>query len=231
MFNDNLKEKIKKTRPSIVAVGFHPEPNKITIVGSGFCVSDDGKIITSAHLWQQIKEEYKQNLKAAVMVEQIKENFERYDWIPLELLKLDYNNDLALLQLKGDFGKLIKKIELGDSDQVEVGQDAYYIGFPYAAQLVNEGFGLSLIANRTMVSTIKYDGVDEQHPRNWIFLDTISNPGNSGGPVIDAETNKIIGVMSISFRTPSHKYKDLDIREPMHIAGAKPINLAKALMT
>jgi hypothetical protein len=38
--------------------------------------------------------------------------------------------------------------------------------------------------------------------------------------------------MSMAFRTKSlvQKYNDLDIREPMHIAAAKPINLVKSIM-
>jgi hypothetical protein len=36
--------------------------------------------------------------------------------------------------------------------------------------------------------------------------------------------------MSLSFSKKSQKYKDLDIREPMHIAVARPINLAKQLI-
>ena len=80
------------------------------------------------------------------------------------------------------------------------------------------------------MSNIKRDGVNPEHKRNWFIVDAISNPGNSGCPLIDLETNKVIGVMTIAFSTKSRIQPDLDIREPMHIAGAKPINLAKALL-
>ena len=119
---------------------------------------------------------------------------------------------------------------MGDSDKVELGQDVYFIGFPYAAQLINDGFGITLVVNRGIISNIKRDGVDLEHKRNWLIIDAISNPGNSGCPVINSETNEVIGVMSISFRTPSKVQPNLDIREPMHIAGAKPINLVKKLL-
>jgi len=36
--------------------------------------------------------------------------------------------------------------------------------------------------------------------------------------------------MAITFRMGSQMQKNLDIREPMHICAAKPINLAKPLL-
>ena len=50
MFESNLESKIRKVRSSIVAIGFNPSPNQITIVGSGFCTSDDGKLMTAAQM-------------------------------------------------------------------------------------------------------------------------------------------------------------------------------------
>ena len=44
----NLKENIRNIRGSIVAIGFNPSPDKVTILGSGFLAQ--GKIITVAHL-------------------------------------------------------------------------------------------------------------------------------------------------------------------------------------
>jgi len=232
MFNKSLSEKIKEIRGSIVAIGFNPNPQQITILGSGFSVSDDGKILTCAHLLRNLNKEQIQNLKANVMVEQNNEKgFEKYQWMPISLISKNDKNDLAVFQINGEYQKsFLKKLELADSDKIEVGQDIYFIGFPYAAQLMNDGFGVTLIANRGIVSNVKRDGSDPDHKRNWFIVDAISNPGNSGCPLISAETNEVIGVMSISFRTPSHVMKNLDIREPMHIAGAKPINLAKELL-
>lgn len=232
MISTKLKDKIKKVRNSIIAIGFHPNPQQITIVGSGFVVSDDGKILTAAHLYNQLNDEQRKNLKAFVMVEQKQDNLERYQWIPIKLINKVDPDDIALFQLDEYKNTLLRKLELSNSEQVEIGQDAYFIGFPYAAQLMNDGFGVTLIVNKTIVSNIKRDGINPEHKRNWFILDAISNPGNSGCPLIDLETNRVIGVMTITFRTKSQiqKYTDLDIREPMHICAAKPINLAKTLL-
>lgn len=225
-----LNKKIKEVKNSIVAIGFNPNPQQITIVGSGFAVSNDGKILTAVHLYNQLNEEQIKNLKANVMTEQMNNDLERYKWIPIKLINKNDKDDLAVFQLEEYKGTLLTKLDLGDSDKIEIGQEVYFIGFPYAAQLMNEGFGVTLVVNKGIISNIKRDGVDPTHKRNWLIVDAISNPGNSGCPLIDVETNKVIGVMTIAFRTQSKVMKDLDIREPMHIAGAKPINLAKPLL-
>lgn len=227
---NNLKERIKEVKNSTVAIGFNPNPNQITIIGSGFAVSDDGKILSAAHLYNQLNSEQINNLKANVMIEQMENDLERYKWIPIKLINKDDKNDMAIFQLEEYKGTLLERLDLGDSEKVEIGQEVYFIGFPYAAQLINEGFGVTLVVNKGIISNIKRDGVDPNHRRNWLIVDAISNPGNSGCPLIDMETNKVIGVMTIAFRTKSQTVQNLDIREPMHIAGARPINLAKDLL-
>jgi S1-C subfamily serine protease len=226
----NLRKKIKKVRSSIVAIGFSPAPNQMTITGSGFCVSNDGKILTAAHIYNQTPPQFQSKLMGMASVAEESNGLTRYTWLPLKLLKKDDKNDVSLFQLEKNETTLIKPLPLGNSEDVEVGDDAYFIGFPYAAQLINEGFGITLVLNKGIISNVKRDGVDPNHPRNFLMVDAISNPGNSGCPLIDSSTNKVIGIMSIAFRIQSKTQLALDIREPMHIAAAKPINLAKELV-
>ncbi len=230
--SSNFRKKIKEVRDSIVAIGFSAAPNQITITGSGFCVSSDGKILTAAHVYNQTPPPFRAQLMAMVMVKQEPNGLEHYGWLPAKLDKKEDKDDVALFRIENFQDTLLKPLELGDSEKVEVGQEAYFVGFPYAANLINEGLGITLIVNRTIISNVKQDGLNPVHPRNWFVVDAISNPGNSGCPLIDMETNKVIGVMGTTFRTKSRvpKYNDLDIREPMHIAGAKPINPAKEIL-
>jgi len=241
MFNKNLQQKIKDVRKGIVAIGFNPTPSEITILGSGFI--SDGKIITCAHLMNNLNAEQISGLKANVMVEQMANGFEKYQWMPITLFKKEVANDLAVFEFQqiqtgnpaepaflASRPEGLTNLSLGDSDKIEIGEDIYFIGFPYAAALINDGFGVTLVVNKGIISNIKQDGADPEHKRNWFIVDAISNPGNSGCPILNLETNEVIGVMSISFRTASQTVKELDIREPMHIAGAKPINLVRELL-
>ncbi len=227
---EKLTNKIKAIRSSIIAIGFKPNQNQVNIIGSGFCVEKKGVILSAAHLYNQVPEEYKNQILGMAMTKQETNGLEHYKWSPLKFKTKDDDSDCALFEYKDYHDTLLNPLHLGNSDEVEVGDDVYFIGFPYAGQLINEGYGITLIVNRTIMSNIKLDGVIPNYPRNWFIVDAISNPGNSGCPLIDLENNKVIGIMTISFRIRSKVNPQLDIREPMHIAGAKPINLAKKLL-
>src|SRR5579863_782901 len=129
----NLQEKIKDVRQSIVAIGFNPTANQMTILGTGFFV--DGKIVTCAHLLNNLGEGQIKNLKANVMVEQTGKDSEKYMWMPIKEFKKDIKNDLAVFEFEHT-PKGLKNLELADSETAEIGQDLYFIGFPYAAQLI-----------------------------------------------------------------------------------------------
>jgi serine protease Do len=222
-----MKDKIKEIKNSIIAIGFRPNPQQITIVGSGFSISDDGKILSSAHLYNNLRAGDVPNLIGMVVEREEANGLTHYKWLPLKLIKKENKDDIAIFQIEGYENTLLRKLDLGNSENVEVGEDVYFIGFPYAAQLINDGFGVTLIVNKGIISNIKRDGIDPSHKKNWFIVDAISNPGNSGCPLIKLDTNEVIGIMAIAFRTKSQVRPDLDIREPMHICAAKPINLAK----
>lgn len=221
-------EKLREVRASIVAIGIQNMPNQLSIIGSGFAVNNSGGIFSSAHLFQNLTEGQKEKLMCMTMIE--RGVVERYRWLPLHIKKQDDSNDAALLQVEGYKETLLKALLLGDPEEIEEGENVYFIGFPYAARLINEGYGITLIANKGILSAVKRKGGVEGNPLDWFIVDAISNPGNSGCPLLLEESNKVIGIMTTAFRTQSQKYPDLDIREPMHIAGAKPINWGKRLL-
>jgi len=226
MFFFSFEKKIKQTKPSIVAIGFSPNPNQVSIIGSGFSITNNGRILSCNHLFNKLEPQQIANLKAMVMTEQ---GIDKYRWLPLSIINRDTDNDLAILQVSDYQKTLLRPLKLGNSDEIDVGNDVYFIGFPYAAQLINDGFGVTLIVNRGVISNIK-NPITDLTMRNWIIIDAISNPGNSGCPLLNKKNNKVIGVMSISFRIQSQTNNTLDIREPMHICAAKPINLAQSLL-
>ena len=108
----NLQRKITDVRSSIVAIGFNSNPQQINILGSGFSISDDGKIVTAAHLLNNLTKEQVDGLKASIMVEQ-KGDLERYQWVPIKLLNKHDKNDLAVFQLSDEYKQsLLKKMLL-----------------------------------------------------------------------------------------------------------------------
>jgi S1-C subfamily serine protease len=89
----------------------------------------------------------------------------------------------------------IRKIELGTSHDLEVGQKVFAIGNP---------FGLSLTMTSGIISalnrTIESPAPNKQIP-DVIQHSAPINPGNSGGPLLD-KTGRLIGVNS-AITTPS----------------------------
>lgn len=251
MFGIDIKNGFKSTKPSVVAIGFKVTQGALNILGTGFCVgrdNDNRLIMSVSHLIKEVPLDKVGDLVAGVLIRTDEFGMDYYAWLPIEEIKHDYDYDIATFHFKKVPAQIVSQIEqtvgkfdfndnkflppliLGNSDKTEVGTDVYFLGFPYAGQLVNDGFGLTLVLNKGVVSNIKNDGLRNNHPKNFIIVDAVSNPGNSGSPLIDTDSNKVIGVMSIAFRMQSKTQPNLDIREPMHFCAAKPINLAKELL-
>lgn len=225
----DLKQKIKDIKNSVVAIGTLTG-DQLNILGSGFCVQDDKHIMTAAHLIQNFSPEQLNNLGCMAVSADSEDLILKYTWFSVEVVSKSPENDMAILKLKTNAQKnLLKPLETSFSESIAEGQDVYFIGFPYAANLIKDGFGVSLIVNKAIISSVKRKG-QKPNPLDWFIVDAISNPGNSGCPLIDLESNKVIGIMSISFRIPSQVNPALDIREPMHIAGAKPIFLGQEML-
>ena len=93
----NLKEYLKKTRESIVAIGFNPKPDQITILGTGFI--SNGKIITCAHLLNRLSEEQVKGLKANVMIEKDGKEIGRNVVIIPEVNSAESNGNIVLFVL------------------------------------------------------------------------------------------------------------------------------------
>lgn len=134
-------------------------------LGSGVIISKDGIVVTCAHVVRRAK---------TIQVK-LSDNRE-YE---AEVIGLDDRNDLALLKIK-DSDHPFLHIELGDSDQVEVGDIILAVGNPFGVgQTVTSGIISAThrpIGNRLLVQT-----------------DAAINPGNSGGALVDLE-GKLVGV-------------------------------------
>lgn len=91
-----------------------------------------------------------------------------------EMLYAFPNIDIAVLRFQGPVGIPLK---IGDSDSLEIGSEVFTIGFPFGREK-------GLVAGH--VSAFEHDGK--------IRLDAAVNPGNSGGPLFNAE-GLIVGVV------------------------------------
>jgi len=121
---------------------------------------------------------------------------------------MDERTDVALLKLEA---MDLPTLELGDSDQLKVGQWVMAIGSP---------FGFEYTATQGIVSALSRSLPRENYVP-FIQTDVAVNPGNSGGPLFDLD-GKVIGVNSQIF-SRSGGY--------MGLSFAIPINVVQSVAT
>lgn len=97
----------------------------------------------------------------------------------VDVIARDADLDLALLRVK-NVPADIRPIEVGDSEEVDIGEDVAAIGHP-------GGGGLWTLTTGTISSKRR------EKARDIFQTDTAINPGNSGGPLLD-EYARLVGV-------------------------------------
>lgn len=103
----------------------------------------------------------------------------------------DEDIDLSIVKINDKFDTCA---ELGNSDDIKIGEKAYAIGNPIGYEFQRTvTAGIISALNRT----IKLQENDEYiYMSNLIQTDATINPGNSGGPLINYE-GKVIGINSV----------------------------------
>jgi len=135
-------------------------------VGSGFIISQDGYVMTNAHVVADAETIYvtlpdKREFKA-------------------KLIGSDKRTDVALLKIDANG---LPRLPLGDSDKIRAGEWVLAIGSP---------FGLE---NSVTAGIVSAKGRDTGDYLPFIQTDVAVNPGNSGGPLINLR-GEVIGINS-----------------------------------
>jgi putative serine protease PepD len=134
-----------------------------------------------------------------------------------KVVGVDGANDLALLQIAPD-GLKLHPLKFADSAAVQVGDPAYAIGNPYGLdQTLTVGVVSAL--NRTI------NAPDGAAITGVIQTDAALNPGNSGGPLLNA-AGEVIGVNS-QIATGANSTGDGDEGGNTGIGFAIPSNTVK----
>jgi len=115
------------------------------------------------------------------------------------------DKDLAVLQIDAPEGKL-KPIDVGTSDDLQVGQTVFAIGNP---------FGLDQSLTKGIISALnrEIESVTERPIRGVIQTDAAINPGNSGGPLLDTY-GRLIGV-NTAIASPTGAYAGIGFAIPV----------------
>jgi serine protease Do len=160
--------------------------------GAGFVVSEAGHVLTNEHVLRngsRIEVELLDGRKCIA-----------------KTLHKDAKNDLALLKIDVPGGRL-EPVEMGNSDEVELGEWVIGIGNPY-------GIGQSLMIGIVSAKDRKIPG--SGYPP-LIQIDAAMNLGNSGGPLFNM-AGRVVGINTIL------------LWKSQGIGFATPVNVARLFL-
>ena len=141
--------------------------------GSGFILSEDGYIITNAHV-----------VADANSIEVVLFNEDSFQ---AELIGADTSYDIAVLKIEA---KGLPAVSVVDSDTLKVGEEVVAIGNPLGELTFTMTNGILSAIDRE----INIDG----NPQNMLQTNASINSGNSGGPLFDMDGN-VIGVTTAKY--------------------------------
>jgi serine protease Do len=177
----------RRVAPSVVqvlATGYTQTPNMLLArgqsTGSGVIVDAGGWIVTNAHVVEDarsVKVDLLQPDAAATGGSILRPRSQR---LPARVVGVDRETDLAVLKVEHD---ALPALELGDSELLQQGQLVMAFGSP---------LGLENSASLGVVSAVARQ-LKPDDPMIYVQTDASVNPGNSGGPLVDAQ-GRMVGL-------------------------------------
>ncbi len=212
--NDAIVQAVQRAGPAVAKVvattireryspfdlffGRGPAVQEVPSLGSGFIFQTEGRklVLTNTHVIQG--------------ADKLKVKLADGGELEAKVLGADPETDITVLELLDAPGDL-PTVELGDSDDCQVGEWVIAMGNP---------FGYEQTVTVGVVSAKGLRKVGEGEARDVIQTDAAINSGNSGGPLLDLAGN-VIGINFAIF-SPT--------RTSLGIGFAIPINQAKEMM-
>ena len=195
--------------------------------GSGIIISEDGLICTNAHVIEGATRVYVTLTDGRRFPAEVKGTDEIVDIAVLKIIRNDGGTTTAAkgkkaASQKDEFNGKLPVAELADSDSLEVGNFVVAIGSPG---------GLDNTVTMGIVSGLKRSSEEVglyDKKVEFIQTDAAINMGNSGGPLVDVLSGKVIGINTCmrynmegtSFAVPTNKVKSImhDLAEGKQIS-------------
>ncbi len=161
-----------KIRTRVEYPGF--TDNKGSFTGAGFLIdAKKGWIATNAHVSSRNPASIEVAFKGQAFTE-------------AKLVYADQHLDLAVIEISQEsIPKWTRRAELNCSAWVETGTEVGAYGHPLS---------LDFSITRGVVSGTRY-----RDNRDWIQTDAAINSGNSGGPLIDIRSGKVVGINTATY--------------------------------
>ena len=169
------------SQPSFSMWGWNttPQTQQAKATGTGFVITDDGYIVTNAHV---IYDESEYKAGKAIEVSVLFSDESEHD---AKIIAFDKETDIAVLKVNE---KGLKPAVLGDSDDMRVGELVIAVGNPL-------GFDLFGSVTSGIVSALNRQISINEKSMTLIQTDAAINSGNSGGPLLNS-CGQVIGINS-----------------------------------
>ena len=225
-----LPDTIARVKPSIVGIGTlqHQRKQRIQVRGTGFVVGDGTLVITNAHVVPRKLNSAKGEF-VAVFYRSGKGTGSRR---AVEIAR-DETHDISVLRIHGS---PMPALPLAPGRKVREGDLFAFTGFPIGAVL-----GLYPATHRGIVSALTPFAIPVHGSKKLTMahrkklakpftiyqMDAVAYPGNSGSPVYDINSGKVVAVINSVFVKTSRE--DV-IPKPSGISYAIPIKHAVRLI-
>lgn len=182
-------------RIDVREVSFEAGAQRFTAgIGSGVILSEDGYILTNAHVASPRAVEINVTM-VNLGGKTTKRGFEQ---VGARLIGWDHWTDLALLRIDLDAVKrrdmAFTHADFGDNDKLFPGETVFAVGTPYGLERTVTR-GIISNTNRYYEDPRGVNGYETGSFNTWLQTDAAINPGNSGGPLV-TEDGKIVGINS-----------------------------------
>ena len=211
IFKDVQGSVVQITRENPSASPDSPGDENVTSLGSGFVFDKEGRIITNHHVVRDSKN---------VDVTFIDGN--RY---VASVIGSDPFNDIAVIDISQNISGQLNPLTLGNSSEVEIGDQVIAIGNPYG---LAGSMTVGIVSQKgRLIST---EGSQFSIP-SVIQTDALINPGNSGGPLLSIG-EEVIGMNTAGVLSDSGSFSGIGLAVPSNtISKIVPVLINKGNYT
>jgi len=179
---ESLSQIFKRVNPAVVVIltierGYSADrPGQMltgSSLGSGVVISEDGLIMTAAHVVQ--------------VADIVTVRFKDGSKVGARVVGSAVRADVALLRLN-EVPVGLTVAELGDSDAIEIGDQVFVVGAPYG---IDHTLTVGHLSGRRSVQGF----ADQLVKIEFLQTDAAINKGNSGGPMFNL-AGEVVGIVS-----------------------------------
>lgn len=165
---------IKTSQPEVVGIGFPKLLINIKGIGTGFVISEDGEIMTAAHVVQT--------------AEDITVEFYDGEEVSAKVMYSYPAADVALIKLNSSKSTPLNVVKLTNSDNVKIGDQIFVIGAPFG---LSHFLSVGYVGGKHSRKQVETGFVTTE----FLQTDAVINEGSSGAPMFNMQ-GEVIGIAS-----------------------------------